>query len=161
MTIFTIGYEGLEIGGFLSLLRLHNIETVVDIREFPVSRKPGFSKNGLASSLQQAGFGYVHKVRLGCPKSIRERYHTDRDWLRYTRGFLEYLNTQDEAIIELAAMAARANCALLCYEKDPNFCHRSLVADAVKKLAGAQVTHIRMADIKKAKPFVDGMAALA
>ena len=48
MTVFTIGYEGLDIGAFMSLLAEHGIETVVDIRELPLSRKPGFSKKALA-----------------------------------------------------------------------------------------------------------------
>ncbi|MGN6808258.1 MAG: DUF488 family protein [Trinickia sp.] len=59
MTVFTIGYEGLDIGAFLSLLGEHGMETVVDIRELPLSRKPGFSKNALASTLNLSGFEYV------------------------------------------------------------------------------------------------------
>jgi uncharacterized protein (DUF488 family) len=39
MTIYTIGYEGIDINGFLSLLRRHKIETVVDVRELPLSRR--------------------------------------------------------------------------------------------------------------------------
>ena len=44
MTIYTIGYEGIDIDRFLSLLRKHDIETVIDIRELPLFRKPGFPK---------------------------------------------------------------------------------------------------------------------
>jgi uncharacterized protein (DUF488 family) len=160
MTIFTIGYEGLDIDGFLALLRLHRIDTIVDIREFPVSRKPGFSKNGLANTLHMAGFDYVHHVRLGCPKPIRDRYHSDHDWSRYTKGFVEYLRTQGDAVADLAARSAHANCALLCYEKNPNFCHRSLVAEEVRRLSGFQVMHIRSSELKRAKLPVQEVLAL-
>lgn len=51
MIVFTIGYEGLSIGRFLSLLAEHGIDTIVDVREYPVSRKLGFSKKGQARSV--------------------------------------------------------------------------------------------------------------
>ena len=51
MTVFIIGYEGLSIDSFLSLLAQHRIDTIVDVREYPVSRKLGFSKKGQARSI--------------------------------------------------------------------------------------------------------------
>ncbi len=145
MTVFTIGYEGLDIDAFMSLLVEHSIETVVDIRELPLSRKPGFSKRALASVLNLSGLEYVHMVDLGCPKLIRDCYREDGNWKRYTNGFLKYLKTQEDAIAELASLAAASNCTLLCYEADFNFCHRSMVANAVKDYCGARVTHINAA----------------
>lgn len=150
MTVFTIGYEGLDIDAFMSLLAEHGIDTIVDVRELPLSRKPGFSKKALANILNISGREYVHMVDLGCPKLVRDRYREDGNWKRYTEGFLKYLKTQDDAIAELSALAATSNCALLCYEADSNFCHRSMVANAVKNYSGARVTHIK-ASAKTAK----------
>lgn len=82
MTIFTIGYEGLDIDAFLSLLAKHDINTVVDVRELPLSRKPGFSKKALGTALNLSGREYVHMVQLGCPKTVRERYRYDGNWKR-------------------------------------------------------------------------------
>ena len=152
MTVFTIGYEGLDIDAFMSRLSKHGIETVVDIRELPLSRKPGFSKKTLASVLNLSGREYVHMVELGCPKSVRDRYREDDNWKRYTNGFLKHLKTQQAAIAELSALAESSNCALLCYEADFNFCHRSMVANAVRDSCGAEVEHIKTADAKKASP---------
>ena len=152
MTIYTIGYEGIDIDTFLSLLRKHDIETVVDVRELPLSRKPGFSKKTLADTLNLSGLEYVHQSDLGCPKLIRDRYRADGNWTRYREGFLKYLNTQDEALADLATLAATSTCALLCFEADHNFCHRSMVADAVKRVRRARITHIRVADVKTASP---------
>ena len=51
MTVFTVGYEGPSVDRFLSLLAEHGIDTIVDVREYPVSRKLGFSKKGQARSI--------------------------------------------------------------------------------------------------------------
>ena len=160
MKIYTVGYEGLDIDSFLSLLAENDIETVVDVREMPLSRKPGFSKKSLASVLNLSGREYVHMVNLGCPKLVRDRYREDGNWKRYTEGFMKHLKAQDDAIAELSALAATSNCALLCYEADPNFCHRSMVASAVKDYCGARVTHIK-ASAKKASPVASLQLAFA
>ncbi len=148
MKIYTVGYEGLDIDSFLSLLAENDIETVVDVREMPLSRKPGFSKKSLEAVLNLSGREYVHMVALGCPKPVRDRYRADGNWKRYTEGFLKYLATQDDAVAELAALAATTNCALLCYEADHNFCHRSMVADAVKQQFRARIQHLQASDLK-------------
>lgn len=142
MTVFTIGYEGLDLNQFMSLLAEHDVETVVDIRELPLSRKPGFSKTALAKVLNLSSLEYVHMVALGCPREVRDGYRADGDWNRYTMGFLNHLKTQKEAIAELAELAESSTCALLCYEADFRFCHRSMVANAVHKQCGATVRHI-------------------
>mgnify|MGYP001598072541 FL=1 len=152
MTVFTIGYEGLDIESFVSLLALHDIETVVDVRELPLSRKPGFSKKALASMLNLSGLEYVHMARLGCPKPVRNRYREDGNWKQYTEGFLKYLRTQEPAIAELSERVRASNCALLCYEADFNFCHRSMVADALHNYCGAGIEHIKTTAARTASP---------
>jgi uncharacterized protein (DUF488 family) len=152
MTVFTIGYEGLDVDTFLSLLAAHGVETVVDVREMPLSRKPGFSKKALAGVLNRSGFEYVHMVDLGCPKPVRNRYRADGNWKRYTEGFLKHLDAQQTAVIELSELAGTAKCALLCYEADYNFCHRSMVAAAVSDYSGATVRHITSTSTKRATP---------
>lgn len=142
MNLFTIGYEGLNIDQFMSLLSKHGIETVVDIRELPLSRKPGFSKKALANALHGSGLDYVHMVKLGCPKPVRDGYRADGDWKRYTVGFLKHLKAQQDAIADLAELAKTSTCALLCFEADFNFCHRSMVAESVSHSCSAKVKHI-------------------
>ena len=154
MTVFTIGYEGLSIDSFLSLLAQHRIDTIVDVREYPVSRKPGFSKKSLASVLYLAGRKYVHIGDLGCPKQIRNRYREDGNWKRYTESFLKYLHTQTSAIAALSERTRSSRCALLCFEADHNFCHRSLVTDAVHTYCGASVRHIAITCAKRGIPEV-------
>jgi uncharacterized protein (DUF488 family) len=143
MKVFTVGYEGLDIERFLALLAQHGIDTVVDVRELPLSRKRGFSKRALAGALNLAGLRYLHMAKLGCPRPIRNRYRQDRDWQRYTHGFIEHLHTQAVALDELSGLARSANCALLCYEADYNQCHRALVANALHERYGTDIHHLQ------------------
>jgi len=152
MTVFTIGYEGVEINRFMSLLSEHGIETIVDVRELPLSRKRGFSKRALSLALDDHDIDYVHMVKLGCPRAVRNAYRVDGDWKRYTKCFKRHLNGQMDAIAELAALAEVSTCALLCYEADFNFCHRSMVADAVRKHFRAKVMHIQVTPATVAVP---------
>lgn len=155
MTIFTIGYEGMSIDTFMSLLALHGIKTIVDIRELPLSRKPGFSKKSLANTLNLAGFEYIHIASLGCPKPVRDSYRADANWAHYTEDFLQHLQTQKHALADLAQLTASSSCALLCYEADYNFCHRSLVAKALQSLCDTGITHIKkIAATKTMRPAV-------
>lgn len=144
MTVFTIGYEGLSIESFTALLSKNKINTIVDIRELPLSRKPGFSKKALTNHLKLSGIAYVHMIKLGCPKNVRNAYKEDGDWAHYTKGFVAHLQEQDSAISELSALVRSSNCALPCYEADYNYCHRSMVAKAVSKLSGIEIQHLQI-----------------
>lgn len=148
MVIFTIGYEGRTIGSFMSSLRAYGVETVVDVRQNPISRKPGFSKRSLAAALKMSDIDYVHLASLGCPRPVRDRYRDDGNWTRYTSGFMAYLATQGLAVAELSHMVASSDCALLCFEADYRLCHRSMVADAVRNHCGAEIVHIPSAKAK-------------
>lgn len=158
MTIFTIGYEGISSEIFMVALAESAIETVVDVRELPLSRKRGFSKKALAAGLAENGFKYEHIAALGCPRPVRNRYRENGDWRQYTVSFLRHLESQGTAIKELSAMVAQGRCALLCFEADFNFCHRSMVANAVREHCGADVVHIKAATAKTAKPAGRQMA---
>jgi uncharacterized protein (DUF488 family) len=160
MTIYTIGYEGIDIDDFLCLLQKNNIETVVDIRELPLSRKPGFSKNSLANHLNLQGFEYIHLPKFGCPKPIRNQYKSDNNWQSYKKAFTNYIQTQSKELLELANLANSSNCALFCFEADYNFCHRSLVANEIHMNHGLPIDHIKVIK-SKTKNSVDSILAFA
>ena len=72
--LFTIGYQGSTVSDFVERLRAASVDRVVDVRELPLSRRPGFSKSQLAATLTSAGIGYEHVRALGNPKANRERW---------------------------------------------------------------------------------------
>ncbi|MDR1043667.1 MAG: DUF488 domain-containing protein [Candidatus Adiutrix sp.] len=142
MRIFTVGYEGLAIPSFLSSLQEYCIETIVDVRLTPISRKPGFSKSKLYDLLRDVHIDYAHFQALGCPKAIRDTYRHTGDWKFYCQHYLKYLSTQGVALDILANLVDESSCALLCFEADYKYCHRSLIAEALQKTTGNSVDHI-------------------
>lgn len=143
-TIWTIGYEASGFAGFLSALRAAGIATVIDVRDLPLSRRAGFSKNVLAASLAEAGIGYVHLKGLGTPKEGRLAARS-RDYDRFW-AIVEARLATPEAAFDLARAAEIARdrpSALLCVEADPSVCHRRRVAELLHERFGLAVRHLR------------------
>lgn len=140
--IFTLGYEGAELADYIATLRSAGVATLVDVRELPISRKKGFSKNALRDAVEAAGIRYVHLVQLGCPKPVRNQYKQDQDWSVYTAGFMQHLAAQQHSVSELAALAQHCNICLTCFERDYKLCHRAMVADAISNASGIAVKHL-------------------
>jgi uncharacterized protein (DUF488 family) len=140
--IYTFGYEGMQFDDFVRQLRSSNIHCVIDVRAMPVSRKKGFSKSALSISLNKAGIQYTHRVSMGCPKRVRDRYKANDNWLEYTINFMDYLRDQTDELKDIAKFVSEANCCLVCFEEDFNFCHRTYVARALSNLTGQSIFHI-------------------
>ena len=132
MRIFTIGYEGATVAEFLAALQKAGVERVIDIRAVPNSRRPGFSKTPLRNALAEAGIDYVHLRALGTPADGRAAARAGRkdELKRIYAGQLEL----PEAMAETGKMldlSREKPSALLCYERDPAACHRTLLLEAV------------------------------
>lgn len=140
--IFTLGYEQSNIEDFIATLQAAGVETLVDVRRFPISRKKGFSKSAFSSALSEANINYIHLVDLGCPNEIRDAYKIDGNWQSYTKKFLNYLATQQVYISELADLSYHASICLTCFERDHNYCHRSMVANAIIEHSKGEVKHL-------------------
>lgn len=141
MHIFTIGYEATTMAEFLAALKQAGVERVIDVRAVPNSRRPGFSKTPLGNALGEVGIEYVHLKSLGTPSEGRSAARAGRqdDLERIYAGQLEL----PEAIVQAEQMrelAGEKPSALLCYERDPATCHRSLLLAAVAR--DATVTHL-------------------
>lgn len=140
--LFTFGYEGLDIDAFVVRVLGAGVKTIVDVRELPLSRKKGFSKNSFQQALANAGIAYAHMPALGCPKPVRDRYKADEDWAEYTKSFLAYIATQDATVRELVKISKATTACLVCFEADYTACHRTYVARAARRLGGPAVQHL-------------------
>ncbi|HEX8217132.1 MAG TPA: DUF488 domain-containing protein [Allosphingosinicella sp.] len=132
MRIFTIGYEGSTQAELVAALQAAGVEQVIDVRAVPLSRKPGFSKNVLAAGLAEAGIFYVHLKALGTPPEGREAARRGRhDVLE--RVYEAQLETPEAAMqaAQMVELAAEKPSALLCFERDPAQCHRTLLRESV------------------------------
>lgn len=131
MTIYTIGYEGATQADVISALERAGVKRVIDVRQLPLSRRPGFSKSSLAASLADHGIDYVHLKALGTPKPGRDAAKKgDRATLEAVYAHqLELPEAQAQAA-RMRALAAEMPSALLCFERDPSVCHRTLLLNA-------------------------------
>ena len=132
MTIYTIGYEGATIDGFIAALQAAGVRRVIDVRALPLSRRPGFSKSTLAASLKAEGIDYVHLKALGTPKPGRDAAKKgDVGTLTAVYDAQLELPEAQVASARMLALADKTPSALLCYERDPCHCHRTLLLEAV------------------------------
>jgi uncharacterized protein (DUF488 family) len=141
MRIFTIGYEGATVPEFIAAIQKAGVERVIDVRALPLSRRPGFSKSPLRAALEEAAVEYVHLKALGTPAEGRTaaRAGKHEELKRIYAGQLEL----PEAVAQSAQMLELARekpSALLCMEREPEHCHRTLLLNAVAP--EADVVHL-------------------
>jgi len=123
---------------FFALLKLHGIETVIDVRRAPVSRHvPRFNKDRLGPQLTARGFEYLYRGKElgGVPSSFKGD----------VKRFFAELRDKPEFIVaigELAGLAARQKTLILCAEADFNRCHRHKLIEPELKSRGIAVLHI-------------------
>ncbi len=141
--LYTIGYEKALLGDVLATLATAGVTTLIDVRDRPISRRPGFSKRQLAAAIEDAGMHYVHLAALGTPPEGRlanRRGEWDRFW-----GIVEEKLARPEAELalrEAAGIAQAAPSCLLCYESDWQTCHRRRVAEILCRRNGFAVRHL-------------------
>ncbi len=145
-TFFTVGYEQSEAEDFIRRLQDNGIEMIIDVRDMPLSRRRGFSKNQLQQLLTEADIEYLHVKPLGAPKEIRDPLRAGGSWWEYIKGYERVLRSQTTQIDALIKLASEKRICLLCFERNPAECHRSLIAREMEQRAkdsSVQVEHIR------------------
>ncbi|HEY0315733.1 MAG TPA: DUF488 domain-containing protein [Sphingomonas sp.] len=141
MKLYTIGYEGATQADLIAALETAGVRRLIDVRQLPLSRRPGFSKTPLRMALAEHGIDYVHLKALGTPPEGREAARRGRheEMARIYRATLA-----DPAAMmaaeQMKALASEAPSALLCFEREPAHCHRQVLIDEVA--ADAEVEHL-------------------
>jgi uncharacterized protein (DUF488 family) len=141
--VFTVGYEGTDIDRFIQTLKAVGVERLADVRAVAVSRKPGFSKTKLASRLAEENIEYAHFVALGDPKLGREAARSgEYDLFRAIYGAHIETSAAQESLRDLVEFTQSAPTCLLCFERDPATCHRTIVAREVIEETGFEVFNL-------------------
>jgi len=155
VTVWTIGHSTRSAQEFNEILKAHSIETVVDVRAFPSSRRhPHFNKQELSASLSAEGIDYRHFPDLGG----RRRGSPDSKNIVWTnpsfRAYADYMETAQfkRAVNGLLEVAEVRRTAVMCAEAVWWRCHRSLIADYLKA-AGVSVIHIVSTTKTENHPF--------
>jgi uncharacterized protein (DUF488 family) len=162
-TLYTIGYEGSDISRFIDTLVACGVEKVLDIRDVPVSRKPGFSKSSLMAALGGRGIRYCHLKALGDPKPGRDAMRRG-DYPAFVKVFTDHLagEAAQNALRDAIEQASAHICVLLCFERSPKECHRTIVASEMERAAGFEIRDIGVnAPPVPAKPALNANKRLA
>jgi uncharacterized protein (DUF488 family) len=133
-TIYTIGYEGTDVSRFLKTLQIVGIGLLVDVRAVPISRKKGFSKRALQGILDESGIEYIHLAALGDPKEGRQAARAGR-FAEFRHIYSEHITrpASQNALGSVAELAEGADVCLMCFERDPRHCHRTIVMENLKR----------------------------
>lgn len=123
--VFTIGHSNLELSAFIALLTQHQVDAVADVRSSPFSRfVPQFNRDVLESALRKANVRYVPMGgELGARRSERECYIDSQ--ARY--DLIAKSPLFQKGLDRVRSGAAKFRLALMCAEKDPLTCHRTIL----------------------------------
>ena len=131
--VFSVGYERRSADELVSLLAGKKVRKLIDVRALPLSRRKGLSKRALSANLEEAGIEYVHIRAAGNP------YHKERhDIEKCLASYRAYLEGNPEVLETVSEEFNGSYVAVLCYERDHDSCHRSILLDALK-VAGHKI----------------------
>lgn len=131
--VFLTGYQGETLNNFLKKLRAKDITVVVDVREIPLSRKNGFSKNHLSQALRKHNIEYHHFEELGSPSTLRAELKINGDYLDFFSSYREHAKKEGRSIRRLLNTIDSKHSALMCFEKNCELCHRTILASELLK----------------------------
>lgn len=133
--LFTLGYEGLTPQQFVEKLKAKGIKQLIDVRQLALSRKRGFSKSALERVLKKEGIRYQHFSLLGTPKALRDKLHADWDYRYFFKEYRKRFHDPGvlKALKALQGLSMERKTALMCFEKDPSKCHRSILKEKFVK----------------------------
>lgn len=149
--IYTIGHSNRTIDNFLSTLLSHKIECVVDIRRFPKSKFPHFTRENLKLHLRSNGIDYVWMEGLGgYRKKIFDKSPNTAIKSEGFRNYADYMLTEKfrDEVEKLIEIASRNRTAIMCAEMLYWRCHRKFISDFLF-LKGFRVLHIINNEIKE------------
>ena len=160
-TIATIGVYGFTADTFFEAVRAANVKVVLDVRQRRGVRGPEYAWANavrLQEALAATDIEYRHLRELAPTTALREiQYREDakegvgrRSRVRlapeYVRQYTTKVLDRADLDVVLDAMPKAGKAALLCVERDPEACHRSLVADRLADEHGVRIRHLRPRD---------------
>jgi len=156
-TLRTIGVYGFDRESFLSALSGAGVDLLLDVRQRRGVRGSEYAwanAQRLQAALAESGIGYSHLKELAPTTEMRQlQYREDerkgegkrsRSVLapayveRYTEEILDPLDLEP-----IVRWIGNSQAALLCVERDPEACHRSLVAERLRDEFGFEIEHLR------------------
>lgn len=140
ITVYTVGHSTHTIDRFLDLLERNGVNAIADVRSSPFSRhNPQFNKDVLSAELKKRGIAYVFVGKeLGARSDDLSCYEGGK--VRY--GRLAKTSIFKAGIERVLSDAQKYRIALMCAEKEPLDCHRTLLVSRALEQRGASIVHI-------------------
>jgi uncharacterized protein (DUF488 family) len=150
-TVATIGVYGWTLDTWLDALRAAGVTRVLDVRQRRGVRGSEYAwanAQRLEAALAQAGIDYEHRKELAPTTELRQLQYREDDRVgagKRSRVELapEYARRYVAEILDRVSLESIASSALLCLERDPEACHRSLIAERMAVEHGVSVLHLR------------------
>jgi uncharacterized protein (DUF488 family) len=157
-TVATIGVYGFTGETFLAALRAADVRGVLDVRQRRGVRGPQYAwanSRRLQAALAEAGIAYRHHPELAPTTELRQLQYAEdarkgvgkRSRVKlaaeYVEGYTREILDRADLSVVVAELPAEGVAALLCVERDPEACHRSLVAERLEREHGVEVEHLR------------------
>lgn len=139
--VFTIGHSNHALDIFVDLLRQHRINVLADVRSAPYSRfNPQFNREPLAVTLKTDGIGYVYLGRELGGRSENFECYDEEGRIVFDR--VAATPTFKRGLARVVDGAAKHRTALMCAEKEPLACHRTLLVACELNKRNVEVDHI-------------------
>jgi uncharacterized protein (DUF488 family) len=141
--VYTIGYEGHDVDSFLDKIIQNNINMVIDVRSNPFSMNFSFIGKRLKTTLAKVNIEYLNTPNLGIPGNLRRNLETQEDYRQLFKDYkAKTLSLQMEKIDWLLGLSESKRIALLCFEKDVDFCHRGVISDELQDRMTGKAVHV-------------------
>jgi uncharacterized protein (DUF488 family) len=159
MTLRTIGVYGFDRDSFLRALETAGVDLLLDVRQRRGVRGSEYAwanAQRLQTALAETGIGYSHLKELAPTTEMRQMQYAEdarlgegkRNRTRLAPAYVERYTEEilDQVDLEpVVQWIGGASAALLCVERDPEACHRSLLAERLRREHGFEVEHLRPA----------------
>ena len=127
----------------MNILIENNVCVLCDVRNNPLSRKFGFSKNNLKKYLGNIGIDYVHIPELGINSEKRNNLTSDEDYQNLFKDYEQSLSSCLKHLDNIRQLlVSKGRIALTCFEHDPSHCHRHVIRDFLKKTYNVEATDL-------------------
>lgn len=142
--LLSLGYEGISIEKYMFQLITNGVTILCDVRKNAFSQKYGFKKDTLKKACEAVGIEYVHIPQLGIESNKRKSLKTQADYDELFNDFERTTLVENHKFVERLRHIVDDNkrVCLLCFEKNPNQCHRTRVANAVMALPDVKFKYI-------------------
>jgi uncharacterized protein (DUF488 family) len=156
--VATIGVYGFTVDEFLAALRAADVRLLLDVRQRRGVRGPEYAwanSKRLQAALDEAGIAYEHRPELAPTTELRQLQYAEDDRRgvgkrsrtelapAYREGYIAEILDKADLDAVVASLPEDGAAALLCVERDPEACHRSLITDRLAEVHGIQVSHLR------------------